>query len=122
MHTLGLVLYILATVGTLTSTIFLGLVFVSVARFRRNVPEKMKRVSDAAELPFVSVLKPLYGMEPRLKETLRSFFQQDYPQYEIVFGARAANDPALAVVSELSKEFPSVPVSVVYSGTPEWPN
>jgi ceramide glucosyltransferase len=122
MHTLGLVLYIVAAVGTFTSTIFLGLVFVAVARFRRSLPEKAARVAEIREFPFVSVLKPLYGMEPRLRETLRSFFQQDCPSYELVFGARAANDPALAVVSELSKEFPSVPVSVVYSGTPEWPN
>jgi len=122
MHTLGLVLYILATVGTFTSTIFLGLVFVAVARFRQKLPEKMKRVSETAELPYVSVLKPLYGMELRLRETLRSFFQQDYPQYEIVFGARGAEDGALAVVADLRNEFPSVPVSVVYSGAPEWPN
>ena len=122
MHTLGLVLYILAALGTFTSTIFLGLVFVAVSRFRRKLPEKMKRVSEPADLPFVSVLKPLYGMEPRLKETLRSFFQQDYPKYEIVFGARSADDAALAVVTELRNEFPSVPVSVLYSGAPEWPN
>src|SRR3954462_5099004 len=122
MHTLGLVFYFLAAVGTFTSTIFLGLVFVAVARFRRNLPGKVKQASEAADLPFVSILKPLYGMEPRLKETLRSFFQQDYPQYEIVFGARAADDAALAVVADLRDEFPSVPVSVVDSGAPEWPN
>lgn len=124
MHTLGLVLYIVAAVGTFTSTIFLGLVFVAVARFRRKLAGKMRLVSQLPEssLPFVSVLKPLHGMEPRLRETLRSFFQQQYPGYEIVFGARSAEDPALAVVSELMKEFPQVPVKMVYSGAPEWPN
>jgi ceramide glucosyltransferase len=122
MHTLGLVLYILAAVGTFTSTIFLGLVFVAVARFRRGLPAKVRQVSEVGGLPFVSVLKPLHGMEPRLRETLRSFFQQEYPRYEIVFGARACDDPALAVVEELRREFPSVPVSIVYSGAPQWPN
>jgi Glycosyltransferases, probably involved in cell wall biogenesis len=122
MHTLGLVLYILAAVGTFTSTVFLGLVFVAVARFRRGLPAKVRQVSEVGGLPFVSVLKPLHGMEPRLRETLRSFFQQEYPKYEIVFGARAGDDPALAVVDELRREFPSVPVSIVYSGAPQWPN
>ena len=124
MHTLGLVLYILAAFGTLTSTIFLGLVFVGVARFRRTALEKARHVAELheADLPFVSVLKPLHGLEPRLRETLRSFFEQNYPKYEIVFGARSAEDPALKIVAELSKEFPSIPVSTVYSGAPQWPN
>ena len=122
MHTLGLVLYILAAMGTFTSTIFLGLVFVAVARFRRRLPVKAQRASAVREFPFVSVLKPLHGMEPRLRETLRSFFQQEYRGYELVFGARAADDPALAVVADLRNEFPSIAVTVVYSGAPEWPN
>jgi ceramide glucosyltransferase len=124
MHSLGLVLYILAAVGTFTSTIFLGLVFVAVARFRRSLTDKMRLVAELPDssLPFVSILKPLHGMEPRLRETLRSFFQQQYPAYEIVFGARSAEDAALAVVAELMKEFPSIPVKMVYSGSPQWPN
>jgi len=115
MRNLGLVLYILAAFGTVTSTIFLGLVFVAVARFRRNLPRKVQaaaRVPDSV-LPFVSVMKPLYGVEPRLRETLKSFFQQDYPQYEIIFGARNGDDPAVALVAELQKTFPKVSVTIV---------
>ena len=47
MHTLGLVLYILAAFGTFTSTIFLGLVFVGVARFRRAALEKAPKAKAA---------------------------------------------------------------------------
>src|SRR4051812_39146588 len=100
MRTLGHVLYIVAVFGTITSTIFLGLVLVAVSRFRRRLPLKQQAAADVptTSLPFVSVMKPVHGLEPRLKETLRSFFQQDYPQYEIVFGARSSEDPARAVV------------------------
>jgi ceramide glucosyltransferase len=124
MRNLGLVLYILAAFGTITSTIFLGLVFVAVARFRRGLPRKVQAVAAVPEsaLPFVSVMKPLHGVEPRLRETLRSFFQQHYPQYEIVFGARSGDDPAMAIVAELRKEFPTIPVTIVHSGAPEWAN
>jgi ceramide glucosyltransferase len=124
MRNLGFVLYILAVVGTVTSSIFLGLVFAAVSRFRRRLPKKLQAVvavPDAA-LPFVSVMKPLHGVEPRLRETLRSFFQQDYPHYELIFGARNGEDPALAIVSDLQREFPHVPATVVYSGPPQWPN
>jgi ceramide glucosyltransferase len=124
MRNLGLVLYILAAFGTITSTIFLGLVFVAVSRFRRESAWKARAAGDVADadLPFVSVMKPVHGLEPRLSETLRTFFQQNYPKYEIVFGARSSEDPAVAIVEELRKEFPAVPVSIVYSGPPQWPN
>lgn len=124
MRNLGLVLYILAAFGTVTSTIFLGLVFVAVSRFRSGLPQKKQAVSGVPDvaLPFVSVMKPVHGLEPRLKETLRTFFRQDYPKYEIVFGARGGEDPAMAVVAELQGEFPNIPVTVVYSGPPQWPN
>jgi ceramide glucosyltransferase len=56
--------------------------------------------------PPVTVLKPLCGGEPLLEETLRSFFAQDYPDYEIVFGVRDPDDPARVVVERLMAEFP----------------
>src|SRR5579863_4433459 len=64
-----------------------------------------------APLP-VSVLKPLCGMEPNLKENLRSFCRQDYPHYQLVFGVQDAADAALPVVSALQEEFPGVDIAV----------
>ena len=61
----------------------------------------------------VTVLKPLCGAEPGLYEHLRSFCQQDYPEFQIVFGVRDPSDPALAVVTPVAAEFPSLPIDVV---------
>jgi len=66
-----------------------------------------------ARLPPVTVLKPLCGAEPGLYENLRSFCQQEYPEFQIVFGVRDRDDPALAVVARLLAEFPSLPIDVV---------
>jgi ceramide glucosyltransferase len=85
---------------------FLTLVAVLVWQRRRMPP-------DSQRLPPVSLLKPLCGAEPGLYENLRSFCQQDYPEYEIVFGVLDPRDPALAVVERLVAEFPSLPIDVV---------
>ncbi|MEJ0008293.1 MAG: bacteriohopanetetrol glucosamine biosynthesis glycosyltransferase HpnI [Steroidobacteraceae bacterium] len=68
----------------------------------------------AVETP-VTILKPLCGAEPALYEHLRSFCQQQHPQYQIVFGTVDEADPALAIVTRLIKEFPGVPIDTVIS-------
>jgi len=102
--------------GTLTSSVYLGLVLVAAIRFRR-------RPKIAAKFtPPVSLLKPLHGAEAGLREYLEGFFQLDYPEYEILFCARHETDPGLAIAAELSKQYPQVPVRILTSGEPPWPN
>jgi ceramide glucosyltransferase len=72
-----------------------------------------RRAGTAVSPPPVSVLKPLCGAEPGLYAHLRSFCEQDYPQFEIVFGVREADDPACAVVRQLIAEFPQLPMKLV---------
>lgn len=61
----------------------------------------------------ISILKPLCGEEPHIYENLRSFCLQKYPRYQIVFGVREPDDPALIVVEHLRLEFPNVDMAVV---------
>ena len=72
-----------------------------------------KPAAAAAASPPVTLLKPLCGAEEGLYENLRSFFLQEYGEYQIVFGVRDAADPAIAVVERLVKEFPHVPARLV---------
>ena len=62
--------------------------------------------------PPVSLLKPLRGIEQNFYATLRTFFEQDYPAYEIVFGLSDAKDPASWTIAQLRREFPKVPVKI----------
>ncbi len=64
-------------------------------------------------LPPVSVLKPLCGAEPGLYDNLRSFCQQDFGDYQLVFGVSDRNDAALEAVQRLRAEFPALPIEVV---------
>lgn len=72
-----------------------------------------RAANHSQRLPPVTVLKPLCGAEPGLYEHLRSFCQQDYPEFQIVFGVRDLADPACSVVERLVAEFPSLPIDVV---------
>lgn len=69
-----------------------------------------RRFSPAARnrgtLPPVTVLKPLFGAEPETYDCLRSFCEQVYPEYQVVFGVCDPQDPAVAVVQRLQREFP----------------
>ncbi|MEM5274837.1 bacteriohopanetetrol glucosamine biosynthesis glycosyltransferase HpnI [Cupriavidus taiwanensis] len=61
----------------------------------------------------VSVLKPLCGAEPRLYANLATFCRQRHPCFQLVFGVRAADDPAIAVVERLGRDFPACDIALV---------
>ena len=77
---------------------------------------------QAEVLPPISVLKPLAGIDLGLEENLRTFFEQKYPEFEILFAVRDADDPAIALVERLSAAFPAVPSRLIVTGEPPYPN
>jgi hopanoid biosynthesis associated glycosyl transferase protein HpnI len=112
----------IALLGTLTSTTFLLLTMVGVFRFRSETRVFARTKGSEAELPPVSVLKPVHGMEAQLRQNIESFFRQDYPSYEILFAADEADDPALNLVREISARYPQIPCRILVTGKPPWPN
>lgn len=57
--------------------------------------------------PAVSILKALKGCDPGMLDAFRSHCLQDYTgAYELLFGVAEADDPAVAAVAQLQKEFP----------------
>lgn len=112
---------VIAIIGTLSSAIFLGLVVLGFIHFRKDVRRQLDQISPDAQLPPVSVLKPVHGLEAQLRENIESFFRQDYPRYEILFAADEENDAALDVVREVSARYPDIPCRILITGKP-WPN
>jgi len=72
--------------------------------------------------PPVTILKPLCGDEPLLEQALISCFEQDYPEFQIVFGIQNPKDPALAVVRRLQEKYPARDIAVVVDPTPHGSN
>jgi ceramide glucosyltransferase len=72
--------------------------------------------------PKVSVLKPIHGTAPHLYECLRSFCEQDWLEYEVIFGAHTDSDPAVDVVQRLIGELPHRNLRLVVDGGLAGPN
>jgi len=70
----------------------------------------------------ISILKPLAGLDLDLESNLRTFFEQDYPSFEILFAVRSESDPAVEVVSRLQRENSKIPSRLVITGEPPYPN
>jgi ceramide glucosyltransferase len=67
-------------------------------------------------LPPVSILKPLKGTDPEIYESFRSHCLQDYREFEIVFGVSEADDPVIAEVERLKREFPERSIKLIVCG------
>lgn len=89
-------------------------VILGLVSLRRITARRRASPAPTSSLvPGVSVLKPLCGLDPSLEGNLRSFFEQDHPSFELVFGAERDDDPALEVVARLRSEYPHVSTVVV---------
>ncbi len=92
----NLLLAVVASVAVLTALGGMACV-VWVTRTRKNLPD---------HTPPVSIFKPLKGLDEDLEPNLRTFFQLDYPCYQLLFCVADHDDPAIGVVRKLMSEFP----------------
>ncbi|HEV3330577.1 MAG TPA: bacteriohopanetetrol glucosamine biosynthesis glycosyltransferase HpnI [Bryobacteraceae bacterium] len=98
------------------SLVFCALTLIAAARYISVRP------TEPADLPPISILKPLSGVDLGLEDNLRTFFQQKYPDYEILFAVRSPDDPAIAVVERVRAAFSNVPSRLIVTGEPPYPN
>jgi len=93
--------------------IFVSWVYWIVALISTWAFYRQKDEIDPAFSPPVSVLKPIKGFDYEAYLNLKSFFTQDYPQYEILFGVETPEEPTLPVIKRLMEEHPQVPVKII---------
>jgi ceramide glucosyltransferase len=65
------------------------------------------------QVPGVSILRPLKGLDANLYENLESTFKQDYPNFEILFSVADEQDDALPIVRELITRYPNVNAEII---------
>lgn len=69
---------------------------------------RQRQVAVEEALTGISILKPLVGVDPHLYENLETFFNLDYPLYELIFCLEEELDPAVMVVRSLLEKYPKV--------------
>jgi ceramide glucosyltransferase len=85
---------------------------IAALRFARR-PIVAPLGAAAMKGPPVSILKPLHGAEPGLFENLRSFADQDYPDFQLLLGVRDRTDSALPLARALIRERPLSDIELI---------
>jgi len=84
------------------SLVYCVLMIVASWRYRKADLQTASRVGD---MPPMSIVKPLCGYDEGLEENIRSFMEQDYPCFEVIFGVHRYDDPAAGVAQRIIQEY-----------------
>jgi ceramide glucosyltransferase len=111
-------LLLLSIIGIITSTMYGLLVATGAVR----LAQRRRTTPPGTFVPPVSLLKPLHGLEPDLESHLQSFFEQDYPEFEIIFCARTDQDPGLEIARRVAARYPKIRSRFLCSGNAPYAN
>ena len=111
-------LLLLSIIGIITSTMYALLVATGAVR----LAQRRRTTPPGTFAPPVSLLKPLHGLEPDLESHLQSFFEQDYPEFEIIFCARTDQDPGLEIARRVAARYPKIRSRFLCSGNAPYAN
>lgn len=107
---------LVATVVTAGPFLYVVVATVAVILFR------CRRRQVGQQQPAVTVLKPVCGLEAEIDANLRSFCDQAYPNYQVLFGVRDASDPVIPVIERLIEAFPDRDLGLVIDHRAVGPN
>jgi ceramide glucosyltransferase len=89
---------------------------VSVWATVRHLRSEHHDSAAATQLPALTVLKPIKGLEEQLEQNLRSFFEQSYPAaLQFVFSSTEVSDPGIAMARRVAADYPACDVRFVNS-------
>jgi ceramide glucosyltransferase len=103
-----------AAIGTVGSLFFYFLSALGLASFLTDRRKKIRQAPlPENQLPPISILKPLKGIDPEIWESFCSHCEQRYPQFQIIFGVSDPGDPAIEVVRKLQSKYPNLPIELI---------
>ena len=104
----------------------LGIIYCAVTVFGM-LRFQWRAVHVPQDYPLITILKPIHGLEVELFENLCSFCDQEYPHYQVLFGVRDADDPAIPEIERVIAAFPGRDLRLIvearpYTGNPKIAN
>ena len=107
----------LGVFGLVTSTVFAGMVLWAVPGYLQQRRAALAQLAARPGFtPALTLLKPLHGDEPGLEAHLATFFEQDYPEFEILFCTRSPDDAGLATARRVAARYPNIPAKFLSTG------
>jgi ceramide glucosyltransferase len=94
----------------ITTVVQVASIGIAIVRLRRNSHAESL---FQHELPAVSLVRPLCGLDNYAADTLRSTFGLDYPDYEILFCVASAKDPVVPLIEALIAENTHAPAKLL---------
>ena len=101
---------------TLAATAFYLLSMIAAYRFFSQKNTEARRHGGTEQWPPVSVMIPLHGADFEAYQNYARFCNQDYPQFQLVFGVREATDSSIPIVEQLKRDFPARDIELVVCG------
>ncbi len=108
-HTLAMAVEVATTVLAVAG---MGYFLAALVAARVFVAERRRALPQYA--PGVTILKSLKGLDPGMLDAFRSHCMQTYAgEFELLFGVSSLDDPAVAAVQQLQREFPERAIRIV---------
>jgi ceramide glucosyltransferase len=98
------------------SIIYCVIAITAAANYRRSGAARLR------VYPPVSVLRPMAGDRDNTEAGLRTVFEQDYPDFEIILGAPSPDDAAVPIAQRLMAEYPTRTSRLIFTGESPHPN
>jgi len=103
-----------AAIGTVGSLFFYSLSAIGMGSFLRERRTRLKQTSlPESQLPPVTMLKPLKGIDPEIWESFCSHCEQQYPSFQLIFGVSDPADPAIDLVRKLQAKYPKLAIELI---------
>ena len=88
----------------------------SLAALLGAIKWRGRRTHEDPAAPAVSILVPICGDDSEQFANFAALCMQDYPQFQVIFGALEAQDSGLATARRIQAEFPDADITIVSGG------
>ncbi len=112
--TIALLVVTLIALAITSIQTLLAIMFRRRGRFFESGP-RFRRADS-----FVSILKPVCGLDDELEQNLVSFTRIQHVQHEVVLSVADPRDPALDVIARVRQAHPTAPFRLVIGGDPHF--